>query len=102
MKKQRQPRTRMRRWTMGLDPRTETALRIKAAAHGVTRPAFVRSLINGDRPGATPGSDAALADAWWDTRSPTRRVSIWRNHASVTDDEPPADQLTIFDSEETP
>lgn len=91
-------RARMRRWPMGLDPRTEANLRLKASAHGVSRPAYVRALINGERPGAAPGSEAALADAWWDSRSPKRRAAIWRNHANAAAAEgAPEDQLTIFD-----
>lgn len=94
-------RERMRRWMLGLDPRTARNLTLKAAAHGVTRPVYVRSLINGERPGALPGSQAALADAWWDSRSPARRAAIWRNHAATAEsaDPTPADQMTIFDQE---
>lgn len=92
----------MRPWKLLLDERTARNLQIRAAAHGVKRPVFVRALINAERPGADPGSEAALADAWWDSRSPKRRAAIWRNHASTSgDDTVPEDQLTIFDQEPT-
>lgn len=74
----------MKRWVLGLDPVTEANLALRAKAHGVSRPEYVRALINGQRPGAQPGSLVAKADAWWDHRSPSRRVSIWRNHAAAT------------------
>lgn len=95
-------RPRMKRWPLLLDDLTRRNLDIRAAAHGVKRPVFVRALINGHRPGADPGSLAAQADAWWDSRSPERRISIWRNHASAATREAhePDDQLTIFDSQE--
>lgn len=73
----------MTRWALHLDAESRANLALRARAHGVTRPAYVRALINGRRPGAEPGSEAALADRWWDSRSPSRRVSIWRNHAAA-------------------
>jgi hypothetical protein len=75
----------MRPWRILLDKATRRNLDVKSKAHGVSRPDFVRALINGHRPGAVPGSPAALADAWWDSRTPARRVSIWRNHATTSD-----------------
>lgn len=91
----------------GLDPETDRLLTLKASAHGVSRAAFVRAAINGSRPGAEPGTMAARADAWWDSRTPKRRAAIWRNHTTTTTDgadEHPEDQSTIFDvlPEETP
>jgi hypothetical protein len=88
----------MRPFRLLLDPVTRSRLRSRAKAHGVTQSAFLRALINNHRPGATPGSDVAAADAWWDSRSPARRVSIHRNHAArASVDDGNADQLTIFD-----
>lgn len=74
----------MKPWKLGLDAETERNLNLRAKAHRVSRPVFVRALINGHRPGAVAGTEVALADAWWDARSPSRRVSIWRNHAAAT------------------
>lgn len=73
----------MKPWKLGLDAETERNLNLKAKAHRVSRPVLVRALINGTRPGAVKGSDVALADAWWDSRSPSRRVNIWRNHVAA-------------------
>lgn len=91
-------RRRLRPWKVGLDARTEANLQAKAKAHGVSRPEYVRALINAERPGARPGSEVALADAWWDSRGPARRVSVWRNHTSggelVDEDQ---GQATIFE-----
>lgn len=96
-------RARMTPWKLLLDPRTKQNLRLRSAAHGVYRSVFVRSLINGERPGSEPGSLAAMADAWWDSRSPGRRIAIYRNHvSSLVDTDDPADQPSIFDAEETP
>jgi hypothetical protein len=98
----RAPRVRLLQRRFGLDPETDRLLTIKARAHGVSRAAFVRAAINGSRPGAEPGSLAAAADQWWDSRTPTRRAAIYRNHANAAaEQEVPADQLTIFDAEET-
>lgn len=97
-------RPQMRRWVLRLDEVSRRNLDLRAAAHGVKRPVFVRALINGHRPGAEPGSLAAQADAWWDSRSPERRISIWRNHATTSAREAAEhdDQLSIFDPEEEP
>lgn len=95
----RRGRQRMRPWKIGLDPRTRANLDRKARAHGVSRPAYVRSLINGERPGAEPGTTVALADSWWDSRTPARRVSIFRNHANAPEKAKPDDQLSIDDIE---
>jgi hypothetical protein len=98
----RKPRERRLRWPIGLNAVERATLTARAAAHGVSRPAYVRALIMGHRPGAEPGTAVAAADAWWDSRSPSRRVSIHRNHAAgatVGPDED-GDQPTIF--EETP
>lgn len=78
--RRRTPRPRRKRWPLGLSEAEWKTLTIKARAHGVSRPEYVRALINGDRPGAAPGSDAAKADTWWDSRKPSRRAAIWRNH----------------------
>lgn len=100
----RRRRPKMRRWVLRLDERTDRRLRLRAAAHGVSMAVYVRALINGERPGAEPGSAAAQADAWWDSRSPKRRVAIYRNHvtASSRGDDSDDDQLTIFDHEDGP
>lgn len=97
------PRERRLRWVLGLNAAERATLAARAAAHGVSRPAYVRALIMGHRPGAEPGTAAAAADAWWDSRSPSRRVSIHRNHASGAgvDEEHHGDQATIFDVEES-
>lgn len=88
----------MKPWKLLLDDRTARNLRQRAAAHGVSRPVWVRSLINAELPGSKPGSDVALADAWWASRSPARRASIWRNHAAATAlEDTTGDQLTILD-----
>lgn len=90
----------MRRRVFYLDAATEAMLREQAKRHSVSQGAIVRARINGYRPGAEPGSDAAKADAWWDSRSASRRVSIFRNHARAREDDPvPTDQLCIFDPE---
>lgn len=100
-KKARTPRPRLIRRAFGLDPATDRLLTVKARAHGVSRAAYVRAAINGHRPGADPGSPAALADAWWDSRKPSRRAAIHRNHAAApAEDDRPDDQLTIFDAQE--
>lgn len=90
----------MRRRVFYLDAETEAALRAQAKAHGVSMGEIVRSRVRGVRPGATPGSEAAAADQWWDTRPPTRRVSVWRNHNTVRD-ETPGDphQVPLFEGE---
>lgn len=74
-------------------------LTTRARAHGVTRPDLVRSLIMGSRPGSNPGTEVGMADAWWDSRKPNRRVSIWRNHSTLAADGagPSDDDLTLFD-----
>lgn len=89
----------MKRRVFYLDAETEADLRAQAKAHGVSQGEIVRSRISGRRPGATPGSEAAAADHWWDTRTPSRRVSIHRNHAAGASVDPPGDehQLTIFE-----
>lgn len=89
---------------MGLNAAERATLAARAAAHGVSRPAYIRALIMGHRPGAEPGTAAAAADAWWDSRSPARRISIHRNHASAGTVEPDelGGQTTIFDVEEAP
>lgn len=88
----------MKRRVFYLDAATEAALREQARRHGVTQGAIVRARITGARPGATPGSDAAKADHWWDSRAPKRRVSIYRNHvADHSDTDHDAEQPTIFD-----
>lgn len=89
---------RMKRWSLGLDARTMRNLNMKAKAHGVSRPEYVRALINNERPGAI--GETALADRWWDSRTPKRRAAIWRNHAATeaaTHKAPPRDQTTIYD-----
>jgi hypothetical protein len=94
-------RTRRRRRAFDLDDATLTNLRVKAKAHGVTQVEYVRSLINGTRPGDVPGSLAAQASHWWDTRKPDRRVSVWQNHASVKDTLAEDDaQLTFEDADD--
>lgn len=90
-------RSRMRKFPVGLDPETAAKLRRDAAAHGVSQAEYVRSLINQRRPGAKPGTVAAAADAWWDSRSPKRRISVYRNHCAANDDETDPYQLTIFE-----
>lgn len=91
----------MRRRVFYLDAATEAALRAQAKAHGVSQGAIVRARVNGHRPGAEPGNAAAAADLWWDTRTPARRVSIYRNHSTVREpDAPDAAQLPMIDLEE--
>lgn len=65
-----------------LDTAAEESLRAQAKAHGVSQAAIVRARITGARPGAESNSDVAAADAWWDTRPPTRRVSVHQYHAA--------------------
>lgn len=90
----------MRRKAHYFDAATDSRLRAQAKAHGVSQSAWLRALINGHRAGAEPGTAAAEADHWWDTRSPSRRVSIYRNKAGERADDPTDhDQLTIFERE---
>lgn len=90
----------MRRRVFYLDREAEALLAEQVKAHGVSPGAIVRARIKGHRPGAEPGSAAAAADAWWDSRAPKRRVSIFRNHAAVKDDtDDHQGQATIFDQE---
>jgi len=92
-------RERMLPWKLYLDTRTRRNLALRAASHGVTRPDYVRALINGDLPGSKPGTDVALADAWWASRKPARRESIWRNHSTASSiEDASGDQLTIEDA----
>lgn len=79
-------RPRMRRRVFYLDAATAANLAAQAASHKVSQGAIVRARINGHRPGAEPGTAAAAADSWWDSRTPKRRVSIFRNHSTVRDD----------------
>lgn len=90
----------MRRRVFYLDAEAEALLAKQAKAHGVSQGAIVRARIKGHRPGSEPGSAAAAADHWWDTRPPKRRVSIHRNKAGVKDDTGDHQgQATIFDQE---
>ena len=90
-------RPKMRRRTYYADDATAARIRAQARAHGVSESAWIRSLAAGHRAGAEPGNDAAAADAWWDSRKPARRVSIFRNHSAARDDVDDKHQLTIFD-----
>lgn len=95
------PRPRLRPRSFGFDAATDRLLRLKAKAHGVSQAAFVRAAVSGQRPGAEPGSIAAAADTWWDSRTPTRRAAIFRNHASVpANNDSPDDQLAFFDAKD--
>lgn len=93
-------RSKMRRRVFYLDAATESLLREQAKRHGVSQGAIVRARVTGARPGATPGSVVAQADAWWDSRGPSRRVSVWRNHSSAreaAEDDALAGQAPLFD-----
>lgn len=70
-----------RRFSLTLDDAQRARLRARAKAHGVNMSKYLRALIDGHRPGAEPGSDAAAADRWYDSRSPARRVAVARYHA---------------------
>lgn len=95
----------MHRFPLGLDSETRRNLRDRAKAHGVSQSAYVRALINGHRPGAEPGTEAAIADSWYDSRPPARRVSVAKNHAphlfTAAEESAEAEQLTMFDGEDS-
>lgn len=89
----------LKRRAFDFDEATLANLRMKAKAHGVSQVEFVRAQINGTRPGARPGSLAAAADRWWDTRKPARRISVWQNHATTKESDAEDDaQLTFEDA----
>jgi hypothetical protein len=90
-------RTKTRRRAFDLDDATLVNLRIKAKAHGVSQVEFIRAAINGTRPGAKPGSLVAKADHWWDTRKPSRRVSVYENHSSDKDADTVDDAQLTFE-----
>lgn len=95
-------RPRMKPWRLLLDPFTARELEVRAAAHGVTRPAYARAAITGRRPGGMPGQPAAAADTWWDHLSPSRRAQVhgWLTAGRGLDQDPDTDQLAMFNTEE--
>lgn len=104
-RRRRSARPKRRRWPVLLSAEEWARLTARAAAHRVSRPDFVRSLISGHHPGAQPGTEAAAADAWWDSRSPNRRVAIWRNHTSGQHGDEPenlADLLSVLEDATEP
>lgn len=84
----------MSRLSVTVTPEQRTAIRARAAAHGISVAAFLRAAALGERP--TPTGHSAVVDDWWDNLPAGRRAQV---HRWLTDpgrrDEPMPGQTAL-------